>query len=98
MSNYNATSQMVESDSLLRRVIACAAAEGIVNPEQWSRDQMWYLASNSDWVDAWAYAVDNQTLDHNPDTGARPGVISDGVILSVVQARKTTLDEMDSGV
>jgi len=98
MSNYNATSQMVESDSLLRRVIACVAAEGIVNPEQWSRDQMWYLASDPGWVEAWAYAKDNETLDDNPDTGARPGVISDAVILSVVQARKTALDELDSGL
>lgn len=91
MSNYNSTSQMVASESLRRRVTAAAAGEGVLAPEQWTTDQMWFLASNTEWVEAWAYAKDSETLDHNPDTGARPGVINDTMILSVVQARIAAL-------
>lgn len=87
MSNYNSTRQMVESESLRKRVAAAAAGEGILNPEQWAADQMWQLASDPGWVDSWSYAKNTETLDNNPDTGARPGVINDQTILSVVQAR-----------
>lgn len=95
MSNYNSTRQMVESDSLRARVAAAAAGEGILSPEQWAADQMWFLANDPGWVDSWSYAKDVETLDNNPDTGARPGVINDGAILAVVQARKTYLDSLE---
>ena len=95
MSNYNSIRQMVDSKSLRLRVVAAAAGEGVVSPEQWAVDQMWYLAGDPGWVEAWTYAKDSETLDHNPDTGARPGVINDQMILSVVQARKTYLESLD---
>lgn len=95
MSNYNSTRQMVESESLCDRVCAAAAGEGIISPERWVRDQIWFLASDPGWVESWSYAKATETLDHNPDTGARPGVISDQAILSVVQARKTYLESLE---
>lgn len=95
MSNYNSTRQMVASDSLRKRVSAAAAGENIVMPEVWTQENMWFLASNTEWVDAWTYAKDTETLDHNPDTGARPGVINDEMILSVVQARITYLKSLN---
>ena len=95
MPNYNSTRQMVESESLRLRVAAAAAAEGVLNPDQWARDQMWFLASNEEWVQSWSYAKDTETLDQNPDTGARPMVISDHAILSVVQARISYLESLE---
>jgi hypothetical protein len=50
-------------------------------------EHSWQIVSHdSGWADAWDYAIDTATLDHNPDTGARPGVINDQMILTVVQA------------
>lgn len=95
MSNYNSTRQMVASDSLRKRVSAAAAGENIVMPEVWTQENMWFLASNTEWVEAWTYATDTYTLDANPDTGARPGVINDGMILSVVQARIAYLKSLN---
>lgn len=95
MSNYNSTRQMVASESLRLRVTAAAAGEGLLSPDQWVRDQMWFLASNSEWIEAWTYAKDAESLDHNPDTGARPGVINDAMILSTVQARIEDLKALE---
>lgn len=85
--SYHAINQMFQSQSLRQRVIACAAQEGITDPETAvSNIRMWQLSSNTDWVAAWDTAVDGYTLDKNPNTGERPDVITDAMILSAVQA------------
>lgn len=83
---YNAVVEMAQSASLRNRVAACAAAEGVTNPEQWAASKMWALASSPGWAEDWAYAQDTYTVNQNPDTGARTDVIGDAQILAAVQA------------
>lgn len=87
--SYSSVVEMAGSQSLLQRIVAAAAGEQIVDPLAWAQRNIWQLVSSPDWDDAWDYAQQTATLDHNPDTGARPGVISDQMILSAVQARRT---------
>lgn len=70
-----------EDADLRRRVVACAALEGITEPEAWAHRYRWELSAEPGWAQAYTYAV-----------GAgkeRPGrdasVITDGMILSAVQ-------------
>lgn len=84
--SYQSVVEMASSQSLLARLVAAAAAEGQTDPLQWTQANVWRLSATPGWADAWAYARDTETDDQNPDTGRRPGVISDGMILSAVQA------------
>lgn len=86
--SYKDVLEMAESYSLMRRVAACAAQEGIANPLQWAADSMWTLAATPGWAADWAYAVDTATVNQNPDVGQRDDVIDDAQILSAVQANK----------
>jgi hypothetical protein len=83
---YQSVSDMAASQSLQQRCIAAAAQEGSVNPQAWVAENIWGVVSHdSGWSDAWDFARANETLDDNPDTGQRPGVINDSMILTVVQ-------------
>lgn len=84
--SYQSVVEMAGSNSLLQRMIAAAAGEGKTDALAWTQARVWRLVSSPGWADAWAYAVDTRTDDHNPDTGRRPGVISDAMILTAVQA------------
>jgi hypothetical protein len=84
---YISIVEMAGSQSLLARITAAAAAEAIPEPSQWAQANIWQLAATPGWADAWDYARDTATDEQNPDTGKRPGVISDQMILSAVQAR-----------
>lgn len=88
---YQSMVEMAASQSLLSRIVAAAADEGIPDPLQWSNANVWALVSNSDWAASWDYARSTDTDDQNPDTGKRPGVITDQMILSAVQARRAEL-------
>lgn len=83
---YSSIIRMARSASLLARIAACAADEGETNPEEWARQRIWSVVSQPGWADAWDYALATETDDMNPDTGMRPGVIGDGMILAAVQA------------
>jgi hypothetical protein len=88
--SYSAINAMFQSQSLRKRIIACAAQEGEPNPEgAVSNNIMWRLVTNSEWVSNWTSAVAGYTEVYNPDTGARPDVITDGHILAAVQAVRT---------
>lgn len=87
---YSSIVQMARSSSLISRITAAAAAEGESSPEMWATRHGWEVVSEPGWADAWDYALGTASPDHNPDTGARPGVISDGMILSAVQAIRTS--------
>lgn len=86
---YTAIADIVESASLRRRIIAAVAAEQIPGPDVWVAQRIWSFAAQPGWSEAWTYAVENWGPDYNPDTGARPGVISDTMILAAVQALNT---------
>ena len=74
---------MTTSGSLHGRLAAAAATEHLAgDPERWVAEHRYELASAPGWGDAWASAVASD----NPDPGADPGVITDGMILSQVQA------------
>jgi hypothetical protein len=83
---YQSIVEMAGSPSLAGRVAAAAADEGQEDPVPWVQRNIWVIVStDSGWSTAWDYARDTATLDDNPDTGARPGVINDSMILAVVQ-------------
>lgn len=83
---YASIVEMVASQSLLARIAACAADEGYVgDPAEWSRQNSWAIVSAADWVAAWDSARATASNNANPDTGARDDVITDGMILAVVQ-------------
>lgn len=83
---YQSVVEMASSQSLLSRIVAAAAGEGVEQPLMWAQANVWQLASSPGWADAWDYARDTANDDVNPDTGKRPGVIGDAMILSAVQA------------
>jgi len=85
--SYTSIVQMASSATLAARISAAAADEGQADPVGWTSRNIWAIvASDQGWSDAWDYALANATDDDNPDTGARPGVINDSMILTVVQA------------
>lgn len=83
---YQSVVEMASSQSLLARIVAAAAGEGMAEPLVWAQANIWKLASTPGWADSWQYAKDTETDEVNPDTGLRPGVIGDQQILSAVQA------------
>lgn len=85
---YASVVEIAASPSLRNRITAAAAQESVPNPEAWVSLNMWSFASQPDWAEAWDYAKATYSLDNNPDTGARPGVINDSMILAAVQALK----------
>ena len=80
--SYWDTAQMAGDTDLLQRTTACAATEGIVDPMGWADQHRWELAGEPGWADAWSSAV----AAGNPRPGKDAGVITDGMILSGVQA------------
>lgn len=85
--SHMSTAEMVQSASLRSRMTAAAAAEDLpIAPDMWVNSHLWSLAASEGWAEAWDFARANATLDHNPDTGARPGVINDDMITSAIQA------------
>jgi hypothetical protein len=89
---YLEIANMAASESLSRRITAAAASEahaGAVlipdQPESWAGVNRWVLCAAPGWADAWASA---EAADVE-DPGADPGVITDGMILSEVQALLT---------
>lgn len=77
---------MARSDSLRARCAACAAQEGEADPNTWAQTYAWQLATQPGWADKWDSAKAGMTPQFNPDTGARPDVITDADILAAVQA------------
>lgn len=90
MGSYLSIVQMASSPSLLNRVAAAAAQEGRVDSLTWAQANIWAVVSkDTGWGDAWQYAVNADSVNVNPDTGMRDDVISDQMILSVVQPMVT---------
>jgi len=80
--SYLAVADMAEDHNLNRRMTAAAAQEEIQDPDVWVRENRWYLASQPGWDAAWDSAV----ASGNDDPGSDASVITDGMILSAVQA------------
>lgn len=80
--SYNSVAEMARSMSLTQRIIAAAAKESVERPEQWAQNYRWEVASQPGWDAAWDSAVAGGV----PDPGKDEAVITDGMILSGVQA------------
>lgn len=80
--SFLSVAQMVADPALLSRITGCVALENERDPELWTQRNKWAVAAQPGWADAWDYAVAmNKT-----DIGEDPAVITDGMILSGVQA------------
>lgn len=85
--SYNTIVHMAHDGDLQQRFIACAAQEGIDQPDSWVLTNKWALvASDPQAIADYAYAedTDNQGL---AQYGKRDDVINDAKILAIVQAR-----------
>lgn len=83
---YVSIVEMVASQALQARVAACAAEEGYIgDPAEWARQNIWTVVAAADWVAAWDSARATSSDNYNPNTGARDDVITDAMILGVVQ-------------
>jgi len=82
MSYYDIAIMSADTD-LNSRVAACASQEGKPDPRQWAWDNMLTLAASPGWGEAWASAV----AAGNETPGRDGAVITDGMILSAVQAQ-----------
>jgi hypothetical protein len=80
--SYKSVADMAESYSLSRRLTAAAAKESIDNPQSWVNLYRWEVAGQPGWDAAW----DSAEASGNPDPGADEAVITDGMLLSGVQA------------
>lgn len=80
--SYAIQADLADDGYLRRRVTACAATVGIDSPSEWAQDHTWQLSAQPGWVAAYASAVASE-IDR---PGADESVITDGMILSAVQA------------
>ena len=90
--SYMTVMDTANSFSLQQRVQACAAEQAAAadvdlpgGVAAWVLNNMLTLAASSGWADKWAYAKGAETVNVNPDTGARNDVITDEDILAAVQ-------------
>lgn len=81
--SFGTINQCANDEAFLGRVTACAAAEGATDPPTvaWFHYR-WPVAAASDIEAAYASAL----AASNPDPGGDESVITDGMILSAVQA------------
>jgi hypothetical protein len=83
--SYQDVADMAEDWDLRMRLIACVAQEHRDDPVQFVEDQIWRIAGQPGWGDAWNYAK----LVHENDPDYHPGkdaaVLTDGMILAGVQ-------------
>ena len=80
--SYWDIAEMTADGDLQRRAQAAAAQEQDGDPFAWAAENMIHLAASPGWDAAWASAVAAGL----PRPGKDPGVITDGMILSGVQA------------
>lgn len=73
---------MAGDNQLTQREAAAAAQEQDGDPMTWALANGMKLAASPGWADAWASAL----ASGNTEPGKDPGVITDGMILSAVQA------------
>lgn len=89
---YSDQALLSQDNDFIFRVSACAAVEVDLTPpdqpQQWAVENVWFIAAAPGFADAYAYAI--ATGVSRP--GNDPSVITDGQILSAVQARESQLE------
>lgn len=79
---YLTISKIAADPALTLRVTACAAQEGEPDPSGWAFTHRYNWAASPGWDAAWESAL----AAHDADPGSNEAVITDGMILSAVQA------------
>lgn len=94
--SYLTISHIVDDQSIMRRALACCATEGVENPRTWVIENDWELAAQPNWAAAYASAklAHDADPENVPPPGENEAAITDGMILSGVQAllARTTPD------
>ena len=80
--SYRTQAVMAQDNYLLLRITACAAGEGIDTPRRWAGERNWVFSAQPGWDASYAYAIATNVQ----DPGNSEVVITDGQILSAVQA------------
>lgn len=84
--SYSTIVLMANDNDLQQRFIAAASQEKIPNAEGWAIGNRWAVASyDQGAIDAYQFAVDSDNL-HIGGYGKDPAIVTDGMILSIVQA------------
>lgn len=80
--SYNTINRCANDQAFQARITACAAQEGAVEPNAAMYKLVWPVSTRTDIEAAYASAV----AASNPNPGGDESVITDGMILSAVQA------------
>lgn len=83
--SYLTQAEIAGNSAMFSRLAQCAATEGFANPDEWAGANARKWASSPGWDAAWESAVVSHP-DPGYDAGADEAVITDGMILSEVQA------------
>lgn len=82
--SFRTQATLAEDYYLHRRIAASAAREGIPNPMEWTQARTWVFSAQPGWDAAYESAI----LVGNMSPGSTNTVVTDGMILSAVQALK----------
>lgn len=80
--SYKVQADLADDAALRRRVAACAASEGVTDPDGWAYQHRWALSAQPGWVEAYRDAIASGVR----EPGADENAITDGKILAAVQA------------
>lgn len=80
---YNTIATMAADGDLQQRFIGCAAQENVENPDTWVLANRWELVTDTGIEAAYRSAQETGLA----GIGKREDVITDGAILSIVQAQ-----------
>ena len=79
--SYHTIAIMAEDYDLQKRITACAFQEKKPDALSWAHPHMWQIAISPGWAAAWNSAIAAK----KENIGKLPDVITDAMILSVVQ-------------
>jgi hypothetical protein len=98
--SYLAISAIANDEYMIERMYACATQQqhlgsidvkmsNVAEPfsaQEWVNQYKYVWASSPSWGEAWTYALETHTDDPDYEPGQDEAVITDGMILSTVQA------------
>lgn len=83
--SYNTIARAAHDGDLQQRFIACAAREGIEDPQSWVLSNIWQLVADPGVANSYESASQTGLA----EIGKRDDVVTDGTILAVTQARRS---------
>lgn len=79
---YKTQADLARDQDILVRIAACAATQGVPDPESWAWKRLWAFSARPGWDDAYSYAV----ATGKTPPGLQEDVITDQMILDAVKA------------